>query len=326
MEVLHNICWLIQRAQRIVIATHVSPDVDAIGSLLGLGLTLERLGKQIILLCGDPVPHALAFLPGSNKVQSAIPCEFDADLIVTLDSSDTERLGEAVQSLVESGTPVANIDHHVTNSGYGMHNLVLPGCASTAELLLLLLDALDAPLSQDVATCLLAGVVGDTRSFSVAGVTPETLLAAARMVGAGANIAHVTEMTFGRRSLDTLRLWGLGLTRIRADGDVVWTVLSLEARKQAGLHDTGMSGLSSLLIDAEEANIAVAFFEQSGGQIEISFRARPGNDVATVALALGGGGHPLAAGALVEGSLDEVVRRVIGMLKVKTAQPEGEDG
>lgn len=323
MSKLSDAAALIQRSQRIAVSTHVTPDADAIGSLLGLGLSLELAGKQALLLCDDPVPRALAFLPGSDAVQISLPDDFTADLLISLDASDTERLGTPVQPLLESGIPVLNIDHHVTNLNYGTVNLVVDN-ASTAEVLLPLLDALNLPLTQDTATCLLAGVVGDTRSFSTSNVTPETLTNAARLTGAGADLALVTEMIFNRRSYNVLRLWGLGLGNLHLDKNVIWTALSLGSRRRMGLDWNGANGLSSLLISAKEANIAAVFVEQPDNKVDVSLRARPGYDVATVALSLGGGGHPQAAGCVLIGRFTEVTQRVVKLLMTQAAQPGDE--
>jgi phosphoesterase RecJ-like protein len=325
MGSLDDAVALIGQARRIAIVAHSSPDQDAIGSLLGLGLALETVGKRVALLCDDPVPRLLRFLPGSDRVHSALPADFTPDLLVSLDSSDTDRLGRVAQPLLEGGIPVLNVDHHVTNVNYGTVNLV-EDRASAAEVLLPLLDALAIPLTRDVATCLLAGVVGDTRSFSTANVTADTLTAAVRLVEAGADLAYVTEMALNRCTVNALHVWGLGLSALQLEDGVLWTAIPLESRRRMGLVGVGSNKLSSMLIGAVEANVAAVFEEQPGDQVEISFRARPGYEVASLALSLGGGGHPLAAGCTLEGSLDEVVQRVVGLLKAQVAQPTGEEG
>lgn len=305
----------IREAGRVAMATHVSPDPDAIGSLVGLGLALQAMGKQVVLLCDDPVPDKLAFLLASAEVRGDLPDQFNADLFIGLDASDPERLGVVSQPLIGAGIPVVNIDHHITNTHYGAVNLVMPECAATAEIVVLLLDELGQPLSREVATCLLAGIVGDTRSFSTASVTPATLATASRLVAAGADLETITERVFNRRTLELLRLWGIGLTHMHQEDGILWAELPLEEQRRLHISRTNDTGLSNLLLSVEGVVVTAVFTELPDNKVEISFRARPGLDVSQIAFALGGGGHPAASGCTVEGGLEEVVQRVVALLK-----------
>ncbi len=307
---------LIKAARHIAMASHINPDPDAIGSLLGMGHMLQSLGKKVLLLCDDKVPHSVRFLPGSRQVRSDIPRSFAADLFIALDAGDLERLGESVQPFLKSGTPILNIDHHVTNLNYGQVNLVDAEAASTAEMLVPLAEALEVTLTPDIANCLLAGIVGDTRSFSVPGTRPSSLQAAAQLVEAGADIAQVSEKVMNLQSYESLRVWRLGLTNAHLENGIAWTTLTLDERRKAGIPLESKTGLSNLLISAEEAMLSAVFSERpDGDSVSISMRARPGYDVGSIALSLGGGGHTLAAGCTIDGSLDEVVDRVLPLLK-----------
>lgn len=319
MKSIDEAVRLIEASSRVAIATHVSPDSDAIGSLLGLGLALRTLGKQVALLCDDPVPSNLRFLPGSGEIASST--ELQAELFIGVDASDLERLGKSAAAWLTGDIPVLNIDHHITSTAFGTINLVDPKAAATTEVLLPLLDALGVALNVDIASCLATGLVGDTRSFSTSNVTSNTFLVAARLVDSGIDLATITELVFNRRSFSTLRLWGLGLANLSLEDSVIWTAVPSAARHEVGLREIGDTGMSNLLISVEEANIAAVFTEQSAGKVDVSFRARPGYDVASVALSLGGGGHTLAAGCLIEGTLDEVVGRVVPLLKAQIANP-----
>lgn len=319
MSPIEDAARLIKASNRVAIATHVSPDSDAVGSLLGLGLALRTLGKEVALLCDDPAPARLRFLPGSDGI--AASTDLQADLFIGVDASDPERLGKISAAWLSGDIPVLNIDHHVTNTGFGAINLVDPQAAATTEVLLPLLDALGVALTADIATCLATGLVGDTRSFSTSNVTPSTFLVAARLLEAGIDLAMITELVFNRRSLSMLRLWGLGLANLFMEDGVIWTAVPLAARREVGLREIGDTGMSNLLISVDDANIAAVFTEQPEGKVDISFRARPGYDVAGVALSLGGGGHTLAAGCVIAGTLDEAVARVVPLLKAQTANP-----
>jgi phosphoesterase RecJ-like protein len=306
---------LIRGARRIAIASHTSPDSDAIGSMAGLGIALSGIDKQVALLCADPVPENLRFIPASDWIANSVPSDFEIDLLIVLDCSDGERLGEGLQPLLEGSFPVINIDHHVTNQNFGTINLIYEDCPATAEALLVLLDALSISLTTDVATCLMAGLVGDTRGFAVEAVGPATFQAAARLQAAGIDLPGIVSAVLYWRTVDTLRLWGVGLDDLHFDDGILWTALRADRMRELNLSNVGRPELSSLLITAQEANIAAVFTEKQDGKVDISFRAKPGFDVSEVAAELGGGGHRLAAGCLVDGPLDETIKVAVELLR-----------
>lgn len=315
----------LRAAGRIAIVTHISPDPDAIGSALGLAHALLALGKQVVPLCDDDVPDDVTFLPGVELMRRELPPDFTPDLIVSLDASDIERLG-AHGALVQSGEkPVLNIDHHVTNLGFGSLNHVDPAAAATAELLVPLVEEMGAPLNLDVATCLAAALVADTRSFSIPSVTSRTMQVGARLVEAGADLANITNRIMNRRTYGSLRVWRLGLSRMTLEDRVIWTSLPLKDRQELGLLNADGKGLSNLLLSVDEAVISAVFTQRTDKKIDVSFRAMPGFDVASIALALGGGGHPLAAGCLLDGDLDETVGAVVKRLKAQVAERTAEE-
>lgn len=319
MDAVKQAIRTIKRAQNVAVVTHISPDPDAIGSLLGLSISLRAKGKSVTALCNDPVPRSLRFLPGSDTILSTLPSRFTPDILVCLDASDTERLGKIAAPLLSSGIPVINIDHHVTNVNYGSVNIVRER-SSAAEVVMMLLDSMGCPINTDAAACLTAGIVGDTRSFATANVTAETLEAAARLVNIGVDLAHITERVFHRLPVKTLQLWGVGLDSLKLEKQVIWTALAHDRLRALKLDNTSTTGLSSMLLQAEEANISAVFSEQADGTVEVSLRAKPGYEIASIAFELGGGGHPLAAGCTLTGSLENVTSRVLTRLQERAAQ------
>jgi phosphoesterase RecJ-like protein len=309
---------LINRSERIAIVTHVAPDPDAIGSALGLRLGLTALGKNVVAMCDDPPPPDADFLPGSGDLRRSLPGGFDPDLFIALDASDTERLGEVGAALLAMDIPVLVVDHHITNLGYGDVNLVNPGAVATAELVLDLIDALGVTLTPDIAACLMTGLVGDTRGFATPNVVPATFVIASRLLQAGADVSTIIERVMRQRSLAMLGIWGIALTHLHFQDGVVWAVVPYDERRTRSLLDTEVDGVSSLLLSAQEASVSAAFTEERDGRVEVSMRARPGFDVASVALELGGGGHALAAGCLIDGPLDAAVAEVVGQLLAQT--------
>lgn len=323
---LRQIAAALRDAGRVLAICHTSPDGDAIGSLLGLGWVLRALPRppEVALTCADPVPEQLRFLPGADEIVSARPAG-PWDVVVALDASDPDRLGDLFAPAEYGQAPIVVLDHHVTNLFFGTLNYVDTDAAATAQIILDLADALPAPVSYRAAVCLLAGLVTDTLSFRTSNVNARALRAAARLSELGADISDIAQRSLFTRPLALLRLWGAALSRMQLTDGVLWTEISQTMREEAGLKGSNESGLSSQLINAAEARVAAVFNETTDGQVEVSLRARPSYDVATVALQLGGGGHPQAAGCTLKGTLAEAEATVLPLLIAVASRPSREN-
>lgn len=312
-------------AKHIVAFCHLNPDGDAIGSLLGLGCVLDALpqtgsaARRVTLACQDPAPELLHFLPGARpadgRIVNTLPPDCAPDLVISLDASDPARLGKLFADLALTSTPLLVIDHHITNLNFGDLNYVAPEVASTAQLVVALADALGVALPAAAAAPLLVGLVTDTLGFRTSNVTAAELACAVRLVEAGANLADIAQRTLATRPLKFMRLWGMAFASARLDGYVLWAEVTRTMREAAGITDEDDGGLVSQLINAAEARVAVVFNELADGETEVDFRARPGYDVAAVALSLGGGGHPQAAGCNLPGTLAEAKAKVLPLVQ-----------
>jgi phosphoesterase RecJ-like protein len=309
---------LIRRAQQPLLVCHVAPDGDALGSLTGLAHALRQLDQSAIAACPDAVPSRFHYIPNIEAVVQNVNASFD--LVVALDCSDPGRLGDFPKLPHFDQHPLINIDHHVTNVGFGDVDLVDPDASSTAEVLLRLLEQLDISLDLTLATCLLVGIVTDTRGFRTNNVTPRVMEAALRLMEAGASLPHVTQHSLDCRPMVVMHLWAAALARLRSQDGVIWTSMPLEMRRGIGYQGDGDAGLVSFLLTAEEADASVVFVEQGDGRIEVGMRAAPGLDVAQIALRFGGGGHALAAGFSISGPLEAAEGRVLDALRVDLAR------
>ncbi len=297
----------IERAQRCLLLTHIAPDGDAVGSLLGCGLALEAAGKTVVMACADPVPDMFQFLTGADRIVRQFNGAFD--LVVALDAADFGRLGGLGQALPRP--PDLLFDHHITNPGYADLNVIDVAAASTAELVTACLADLGLPLTRPSAEALLAGVVTDTLGFRTANTSAKTLATTQQLLAAGASLSEVYDKAFYKRSFAAVRFWGEGLARLKLEGRIVWALLPLEARKAANYAGQGDADLINVLTSVREADIAIIFVERNDGKVKISWRAVPGFNVATLAASFGGGGHAPAAGAEISGTLAEVETRVL---------------
>ena len=303
---------LIRSAHCPLLICHISPDGDAVGSLTGLGLALHQMGLNPIMACPDPIPERFGFVPGIETIVQDVSETFD--LVISLDSSDLKRLGHFPQMPAFGSVPLINIDHHLTNLNFGDVNLVDSHASSAAQVVLRLLEYMSVPLDADIATCLLTGIVTDTRGFRTSNVTIQVMEAALRLMKAGASLPYITHNGFNRRPTAVILLWRAALELLQIKDRVIWTSIPMAMRRAVGYAGNGDAGLVSFLVSADDADAAAVFVEGEDGRIEVGLRAVPGLDVAQVALLLGGGGHALAAGCTLTGPMEEAQARVLAAL------------
>jgi phosphoesterase RecJ-like protein len=270
------------------------------------------------MACSDPVPPHLEFVPGTASIVQEVGAP--VDLVISLDCSDIRRLGDLATGLVPGQTPVVNIDHHITNTYFGDVNVVDEVASSTAEIVLALLAYLAAPIEAQAATCLLTGIVTDTRGFRTSNVTRDVMEAALRLMREGASLPAIAQQALDRRSTASIRLWGATLSQFRLEAGIGWTSIPIEVRIASGYLESGDAGLASFLVGAEDADAVAVFVERPDGQVEVGLRAAPGFDVAQVALQFGGGGHALAAGCLLNGPLTEAEGTMLATLRADLAR------
>lgn len=302
-----------QSASRYLLLSHIRPDGDAVGSLLGIGLSLIESGKAVQMVLGDGIPPIYRHLPGSDLVEFRPSGEFD--LVVVLDCSDLERLGELLpvdrETKGRKRKPDINIDHHITNIHFARYNLVEPKAVATAEILTQLIHKLSLPLTKDIASNLLTGILADTIGFRTANMNAQALITAARLVESGADLPELYQRVLLQRPFEALRYWGAGLSKLTREGPLIWTSLTLQDRLSSGYPGRDDADLINLLSAVNGAQIAVIFTEQKGGRVKVSWRAQPGVDVAQIAMHFGGGGHTAAAGVELNGTLSDVQNRVL---------------
>lgn len=316
-----EVAGAISHAESVALIAHISPDADALGSLLGLTLALRAIDKQATPVSSEDVPAHFKILPGYHLIVQTLSTQ--PELLIALDCADRERMGQLVEASAWREVQTLNIDHHITNTQFGHVNWVDPAATSTCEMVARLIDQMQIALTYDIATNLLYGIVGDTLGFRTPHTTPQALACAMRLMNAGADLTQIMDHQFNRRSYAQLQLWSIALNAMVLEpatdvhhARVIWTHIDKKERRRFGLPESGGHGLSNFLLSVEEADVAAVLMEKDNGEIDVSLRARAGFDVARIALALGGGGHPLAAGmTLRETTLDAACVRVVSALK-----------
>ncbi len=311
---------LLQGARHIFAAAHIDPDGDAIGSLLGFAATLRHLGKKVTVALADPVPWRFEDLVGASDVQAEGPTS-QHDVLVSLDASELSRLGAVLTPDVIGGRPLLMIDHHVTNSRFGTVNVLDPTAAATAEIVYFLSLALGVVPDQPTATALLTGIVTDTLGFRTTSTTPRTLEVAQALMHSGADLATIAQRAFNSQSFASLQLAAEALAAMQMDDGVLWAELPQTTLRRLGIGPGEHAGIVSLLNSVKEARIAVIFREKADGRIDVSMRSKPGISLAPVAAALGGGGHPQAAGTTLPPPMSTARATVLAALRPLLTTP-----
>ncbi len=297
---------IIEEATRILVVSHIRPDGDAIGSLLGFGLALVAANKDVQMVLADGVPASFKHLTGWESISKRVKGEIDVSIV--LDCSDLQRVGKA---LPPEAVPTINIDHHITNMNFAQYNLVYPEIPSTAEILFQLIPELGLPLEKEVAEALLTGMITDTLGFRTANVRSETLHAAAHLMELGCDLPYLYNKALHFRSFEAVRYWAAGLSTLEKEERIVWACLTQKDRQAIGYPGRDDADLINILSSVEEVDIAIIFVEQANGSVKVSWRARTPFDVSQIASSFGGGGHKPAAGAEIEGELELVKIEVL---------------
>jgi phosphoesterase RecJ-like protein len=315
-EQLHReIARLLSGAENILALSHVRPDGDAVGSLLGFGLALKDAGKNVQMVLADGLPLAYRHLAGSIHVHRKPRPGFD--VVVVLDCSDLPRTGGFLGERV----PDLNVDHHITNLNFARFNLVEDAVATSA-LLAKYLPAWGYDIKKDAASALLSGIIADTIGFRTSNMTPEAMRLTADLMERGANLPELYRTGLVLKSFESVRYWGFGLERLQREGSLIWTSLRIADRQAVHYNGNDDADLINFLTSTD-GDVIVLFNEQKDGKIKVSWRARPALDVSGLALQYGGGGHAAAAGAEIQGSLEEVQQKVLESTRAYLAGKNG---
>ncbi len=317
---------LFSKKNEFLVTAHVNPDGDAVGSLLGLGLLLKSMGKEVVLVLAQPVPSTYRFLPGSDRV--FLPQDLSRETYevgVALDCSELERVGEALQKILKNCRFLVNIDHHLSNKRFGDLNLVDSEAAATGEIICELAEKMGVKISPEVATNLYTALVTDTGSFQFANTTPRCHYTAARLLEYGAKRQQIREFLYEQRSLPSLRLLekALGTLSLNSNGRIAWMKVRKEFFLETGAVPEDCEGFIEYPKSLAGVELGVLFKEIEYGEVKVGFRSKTLLDVSKLAELFGGGGHERAAGCVVSGELDRVVELVIATAEEFLAQLEG---
>jgi len=318
-KVLEKIKRQLRKGKRVILAVHTDPDGDALGSMLGLGMVLEKLGLSVTYYSEDGVPRVYRFLAGAEKVRNELFPPRHFDLAVVVDCSDLSRVGQKLD-LRKMASLLINIDHHPDNSQFGDINYVVK-TSSVAEQIFDLLRFLKIKLDQKVAECLYVAMITDTGNFRYENTTPKTFKAAAFLLQTGINPHLLTTRVYDTKSLASIKILAQALSHLKFSPShkVAWTVVTKEMMKEASAKGEDLMGMVDFIRTIDGVEVAILFREEEG-KVKINFRSKSVVNVSELAKVFGGGGHDKAAGAALEGKKLEEVEEVVIKEAIKRAE------
>ncbi len=305
-------CQMIKSAGDILIAGHVSPDGDTLGSTLGLSLGLQRLGKRPRVVFQDDVPGYLQFLPGVDAILKPAAVDFTPQLVILVDCAALHRTGDGWVEKYLPQTPLLILDHHALRDDIPAVSIIDGKLAATAELIYWLLQALEVPMELDIARCLYTALCTDTGGFRFTNTRTHTFEIAAKLKAQGINLEEMRIQLFESRRLMNVKLMGHAMANIcqSEDKKLVWSMIDTKIKKLWGAADSDTEGIAGQMMLVEGVKVGVFLDERVDADgnyvVIVSFRGRDGYNVGKLAAQFGGGGHYAASGCTIPGSLDEV--------------------
>lgn len=320
---------VMKKGKRFLVVSHVSPEGDAVGSLLGVALALRSIGKEAVAYLEDPVPELFTFLPGAETVVHDLDGAGAFDATFAVDCGQKERLGKGFVELKEPGT-IVNIDHHATNDSFGDVNVIVPDASAAGELVYDLVKAAGIKITKDIAVNLYVAIHTDTGSFRYSSSTAESFIKAGDLVRCGAEPWDISRRIYENNPLRKYKLLGMVLSTLdlidAADGGngikIATLLVTKEMFSKAGAGKDDADGFVNYARGIEGVQVGMLLRETGTNQYKVSLRSKGDVDVALVSMAFGGGGHRNAAGFATEGTLEEIKGKVIAAIRERILATE----
>lgn len=310
METIEKIINLIKKYDNFLFVLHENPDGDTVATSLGLQLALHKLNKSVACVCKDDVPKPFAFLPLAKNIKKDFLVG-DYDVIIVIDCGDLRRTGfpERLKDFAKHKKRLINIDHHPKNDLHKITNINYfdVTAAAVSEIIFQLIRKLDIPLDKDIATCLLTALYTDTGGFKHSNTTPRSLDYASIWLAHGARLKTITKNISLNRTVSSLKLWGIALSRIHKNSfGLVTSIVTRQDMDLANAGDSDLSGVVNMINSIPGTKAAILFSETEDGYIKASLRTESDHiDVSKIAELFGGGGHKKASGFTIPGRLQE---------------------
>ncbi len=293
--------------KRFLVATHMRPDGDAVGSVLAMTFVLKKIGKHADPCCQDAIPPGFEFLAGAELISHEAPSVSDYDAAILVDCGELSRVGSLADAILQIPFLI-NIDHHISKEPFGNVSWVESAASSTCEMLYDLSMALGISLDSEIASQLYTGLLTDTGSFRFSNTNRRVFEIATSLTAAGADPARIAEQVYDSSSHRRLLLLSkvLGSVIFYADNRLATAELSQKMFAETSTSVSDSEGFINHLRSVRTVEMAMVFKEEKDGRVNVSMRSKGKTDVAMFARKYGGGGHMHAAAFRVPGGLDAV--------------------
>jgi len=311
----------LKKSNNILLLSHIRPDGDAIGATVSMGLALLSIGKQVSLYNEDEIPKSFQFLPYSENITQQMDDIAVFDTAIVLDCGDLERIGDKAGQVGKIPV-IINLDHHITNTGFGTYKIVDPSACATAEIVYRLIKQLNVIISRSMAFSIYTGIMTDTGSFRFSNTNQEAFAICEEMVALGVDPNYVASHVSVAYSLSRIKLLNMVLESIEVskNGKLSIMALTQEMLNKTGSKPEDLGRLINYARHIEDVKVAALIFESNDGctdmpdckhQFHISLRSDGSVDVAGIAATYGGGGHKTAAGFNVVSTLSEIKAEIL---------------
>jgi bifunctional oligoribonuclease and PAP phosphatase NrnA len=315
---LKAFCRALKDQDNILLACHIAPEGDAIGSILAMDSLLKRLGKKTTVVAEDSFPERLFCLSSKRwKRMDEIKKKGPYQALVVADCPNLERIGK-VRDFIGPETVIFNIDHHVSNVHFGQYNYVLPKAAASGEVVYDIFQYFKLPLTKEEATSLYVAISTDTGSFKYGNTTANSHKIAIDLMKTGIDIEKINDDLYATYSLNKINLYSrlLGRVKTAAQGKVAWVCMKREDIHHTGATYEDTEGFIDFLKYLREVKIAFFASElEKEDAVRVSFRSKDSYDVNHIATSFNGGGHKKAAGCILRVPIEKAEEMILERLK-----------
>jgi phosphoesterase RecJ-like protein len=305
----------VEKANRILITTHVQADPDALGSEIALAEALRSIGKQTVILNPTPLSHNYTFIDTNKEVKQYQQGESlrDIDAIFILDISRWERLGALADVIRDSGKPKICMDHHPYTGGHADYHLVSVQACASAEIVYDLVRFLGITITPAIAEPLYTAILSDTGSFSFSNTSARAHQIAFELMDYGVNCRSIFEKLYQNHSPERLKFMGKVLSTLQLDCNqkLAWITIPHQMLTENKIHPDDVEGFVDMARNCKNVLLSVLFLEVEPDDVKISLRAKGNFNASKLASHFGGGGHNHASGIRLIGPLPQIEQTVL---------------
>lgn len=305
------ICDKLEKAKNIFCIAHPYADGDALGSQLALYHYCQAAGKNCICLNFESLPEQLSWLDGSDKTQNFLPKDVDFDMCFLMETTDAKRMGDRVEFFSRAKDTV-HLDHHIDVTGLGNINILEEKASSTCEILYNILEKTGVELNLACRQALYVGIMTDTGNFRYTNSTPRCHEIVAQLISNDLCVDYIYKQVYENTSHKRVVIHGMVMSRARSlsDGKLITSWLALDDFVRCDAKEVDADGAIRNISNIKDIDASILFKEVEGNMVKISFRSTGRLDVMEISRKFGGGGHRLASGAQIPGTLEEVMQIV----------------